>query len=167
MSLCPWVGSKLVDFLPQKTTRSNPRKADINLKDDAHYGTVLHTAFTNDVNEETMQLLLDFEGIDASVMNIDENTPMHYFARNANSVDMLKFCASLVKKGADVNAKNTDGDTPLYFAVMNKKVRVLMVSRLLKLKANVNSTNEKGDTPLHHSVWYVLMANVVEKKQHQ
>ncbi len=54
----------------------------------------------------------------------------------------------LLKAGADVNAKNTNGMTPLHGAAqMNPSPAVLEV--LLKAGADVNAKNPGGWTPLH------------------
>ena len=53
----------------------------------------------------------------------------------------------LLKNGADVNAKNKDGDTPLHHAARNSNYNTVEV--LLKNGADVNAKNKNGDTPLH------------------
>jgi ankyrin repeat protein len=58
---------------------------------------------------------------------------------NFFSCSVLKLLNLLISKGASVNAKNVDGDSPLDSAVVrgNKE----MARFLLKNGANVNSTN--------------------------
>jgi ankyrin repeat protein len=51
-----------------------------------------------------------------------------------------------VAEGADVNAKDDHGWTPLHFAV--EKQRVAVVKRLIELQANMELRNDEGDTPL-------------------
>ena len=53
----------------------------------------------------------------------------------------------LLKAGADVNARDKDGGTPLYAAVFWGHVE--LVKLLLEAGANVNAKGIGGDTPLH------------------
>jgi len=70
-------------------------------------------------------------------------TPLHIFTSTGNS-EMVEF---LIKSGADVNARDMNGDTPLHEAAsfgFADIVRLLLVHG-----AYVNAKNELGDTPLH------------------
>src|SRR4051794_16402256 len=62
----------------------------------------------------------------------------------------------LVECGADVNARNDSGLTPLYPAVVSNKIEVVKV--LVDYGADVNARNDKAWTPLHSAV----LANKVE-----
>ena len=53
----------------------------------------------------------------------------------------------LLEKGADVNAKNNDGWTPLHWASENGHEAI--VSLLLEKGADVNAKDNDGETPLH------------------
>jgi ankyrin repeat protein len=57
--------------------------------------------------------------------------------------DSMEF---VVRQGADVNAKNDAGATPLHVAVAND--RLLVAKRLIALGAEVNATDGIGRTPL-------------------
>lgn len=56
----------------------------------------------------------------------------------------------LVDSGADVNAADENGYTPLHFAVNADSVEV--VRYLLDSGANLESVNDKGETPLNIAV---------------
>ena len=53
----------------------------------------------------------------------------------------------LLEKGADVNAKDNDGETPLHWASENGHEAI--VSLLLEKGADVNAKDNDGETPLH------------------
>jgi ankyrin repeat protein len=66
----------------------------------------------------------------------------------------------LLKAGADVNAKGTDGSTPLHEAAANNTSPVL--EALLKGGAKVNAKNALGMTPLHLAAWFNPSLAVLE-----
>jgi ankyrin repeat protein len=51
----------------------------------------------------------------------------------------------LIEKGANVNAKDSSGNTPLILAVAKKDIEIIKL--LIEKGANVNSKNNYGDTP--------------------
>ena len=53
----------------------------------------------------------------------------------------------LIQQGVDVNARDYEGNTPLYFAVDTGKIATMQL--LIKSNANVHAINHKGMTPLH------------------
>ena len=69
---------------------------------------------------------------------------------------------SLVRGGADPNAKNEDGLTPLHVAV--RRDLPLVVETLIRHGAKTDVKDRAGDTPLHRAVvysspgvvWYLL-----------
>ena len=67
----------------------------------------------------------------------------------------------LLKAGADVNAKDKDGDTPLHAAAGdNSSPAVLEV--LLKAGADVNAKDADGNTPLHGAAFNNSSPEVLE-----
>ncbi len=74
------------------------------------------------------------------------NTPLHYSARAGSR----EGCIFLVNRGADMNAVNRDGRTPLMTAIQSNSLTA--VNALLALGASVNVRDTSGFSPLHLSV---------------
>lgn len=68
-------------------------------------------------------------------------TALHHATRSASS----DFCHVLLDHGADVNAEDKDGDTPLHWACM-QNAPVPMLQLLIKRGANTRITNTWGKT---------------------
>lgn len=59
----------------------------------------------------------------------------------------LDECLRLLSEGADVNARDADGCTPLLWAVLSGNMEV--ASLLIEKGADINSSNNDGETALH------------------
>lgn len=68
-------------------------------------------------------------------------------AKSGNTEKVLE----LLNDGADINATDKFGNTPLHFAIRHKHQQVASV--LIKNGANINAAGELGNTPLHLSVY--------------
>jgi len=70
-------------------------------------------------------------------------TPLFIAIQNADG--LTEYVVLLIKAGANVNIKDNNGNTPIYWAASgaNKTLEVL-----IKAGANVNVENNKGETPL-------------------
>lgn len=90
----------------------------------------------NESWEELTQRLLVF-------IDSDGKSGLHLAAEDYN----IDIASMLVDAGADVNAKNKNGDTPLHYASENRCTGI--VELLIKAGANVNAKNNYDDTPLH------------------
>jgi len=70
-----------------------------------------------------------------------------YRAREAEDITLVK---SAIAQGADLEAKNNSGKTPLHIAVLRSGgQRYEMMRLLLEAGANPNAQDMKGQTPLH------------------
>lgn len=76
----------------------------------------------------------------------DYTTVLQYAARDLN-VEAVRM---LIANGADVNARNKKGLTPLHVAVMKGALDVVV--ELLQNGANVDAQDSDGYTPLHYAV---------------
>jgi ankyrin repeat protein len=97
--------------------------------------------------------LLQHRATKADVPNMDGNTPMHIFAKCWKNPSCDAVFAGLLARGADVNAKNGNGETPLHQAVLNPTVCMLLVELLARSGARVNEpSTSRGATALHYAV---------------
>lgn len=68
----------------------------------------------------------------------------------------------LIKCGADINLKNSEGETPLY--LVSREGRVAMTELLLKHGADVNLKNNRGETLLHSIARYGSLYDYIDAK---
>jgi len=121
-------------------------------------------------NKDVAELLIS-KGADVNVKNSNGQTPLDSaLSRNRKDiVELLKakdaegsilttvsfgdveVVRGCLEKGADVNAKDTDGQTALHVAVGNKRKDV--ADLLLSRGADVNAKDGKGYTPLYYAIW--------------
>ena len=61
------------------------------------------------------------------------------------SINSKDTAAELIQRGADVNAVNKDGTTPLHWVAWRNSKEI--AAELIQRWANVNAVNKDGDTP--------------------
>lgn len=93
-------------------------------------------------NVDTLKLLIDKDIVDVNAKYDLGLSLLHY----ATEYEGKEIAELLIVKGADVNAKDMDGSTPLHFAYRNKDVAKLLIAN----GSDVNAKNNKGMTPLHY-----------------
>ena len=114
------------------------RGADVNAVDD-HGDSVLMNAGLN-ASATTVKTLLN-AGAKVAYASRKKVTALHYAAQGNCEVIPL-----LVKAGADINARDQDGNTPLMHAVTTRQKTC--VQTLLKSGADTNITDNENATPL-------------------
>lgn len=86
------------------------------------------------IDDQILLNLLKFNGIQVDPKNFDQTSPLHYFCSYNHSLTCARVGKEFIERGADPNAKTSQGETPLHKAMFNNKVRVFMVKMLLEHK---------------------------------
>ena len=145
--------------------------ADVNARDKDEE-TPLHQAAERNKNPEVVLALLD-AGADADAKTTDGKTALDLIKENGALINTSahqelvcgKLCnrefikaASLddveksIEAGADVNARNSFGYSPLHLAVgFNNNPAV--ITALIEARAKVNAQTDGGYSPLHWAAW--------------
>lgn len=114
--------------------------ADVNIKSPSGW-TPLHLAAFH-FHEPIARLLVQ-RGAEVEVATTDtQQTPLHWAAWNGAG-RLLEF---FLKHGADINARNLDGETALHYSVQTNQ-RILQ--QLLESGADMDIETDSGETPLH------------------
>jgi ankyrin repeat protein len=116
---------------------------------------------------ETAKFLLN-NGTDVKIKNDIYLNILHEICSGNIGSEILtdSECAELIKiaveKGADINASDLDGETPLLDA-LNENNYVKSVILLIGYGANINARNSDGQTPLHKCRSLTVAQALVEK----
>lgn len=119
---------------------ADPNKTDTMGRTSLHFSTYR--------NSGSLELLLRAKA-DVDLKDVNCQSVLHYLSAygwNTTSLDLL------LRYGANIEATNHFGQTPLHCAVM--KDNHLMVSGLLERGANINAIPTNGWTCLHRAVLY-------------
>ncbi len=120
---------------------------DINAKNQNWPSLVYACRGDNGEHPDEIQQLLAL-GADINIQNYKGKTGLHYAAK----AGFLKVINLLIENGADLDALDSDGETPLFEAIRStiksgEKQRAALEALLIK-GANPNVKNRKGQTPL-------------------
>jgi len=114
---------------------------------DPHGWTALHYAVCRG-RLAIVQAILQVEGVNVNARKVGGFTPLHFAACSVyTELDRLPIIQALLDAGADPNAADDAGDTPLFFAAFSKNKNVVKI--LLDGGANSAAQNNDRDTPLH------------------
>jgi len=77
---------------------------------------------------------------------------LHYFCEKWRSPAYLECFELFIQKGSNVNAVNSNGETPIFKSIFNEVIRTLLMSALIDHGADVNVVNDRGESVLHYAV---------------
>lgn len=116
------------------------RGADPNVKDKRGYTALSHAVEA--MYEEVVDVLLNHPGLDANSVGLNGRPVLSAYVWRDDKERVEK----LLARGADVKARDGDGDTALHGAAQTGNVEV--VRMLLDKGADPNAKNQHGGTPL-------------------
>ena len=113
--------------------------------DVAEFGDILRSGWGKDPPEGTTDKIL--KEYDFQFKEIPDTTPLHIASEQINEPEIIDL---LVKSGANVNAQDAEGFTPLHMAAIHGNLKI--VKKLVDLDADVNivTTDGKNAAELAH-----------------
>lgn len=102
---------------------------------------------------EDLMIWLVQNGADVNYRGVRECTPLHIQANDINGHPEY-----LIRLGADIEARDLFGNTPLFSALSFFKIRNMKV--LVEAGANVNAKNDMGYTPLLYALSRTCNGNI-------
>lgn len=117
-----------------------PKKENLPVKD-------FFDAIDQDNFEGIMAIMENFPSIVTCVADRGR-TPLHYAVTGKNDGAITKKIEIFMKSGADINAIDEDGNTPIYCAI-DWTTNNTAVDILIAAGASLNNENREGLTPLH------------------
>jgi hypothetical protein len=137
----PWESEE--DFLSQ-TTAAIAAGVPVNVTNDDG-DTQLALAAVHDL-PRAAELLLEQYGADPNIADRNGYRALH-FAGDARTIELL------LKHGADVDAQNNNGETPLMMGFILARVELVRI--LLRNGASCRLRNDRGQTALEFAKLYV------------
>ena len=132
--------------------------ADVNARDDRNRTPLFWSSHSTNP-QKIVPVLLDAGADVRARTKKDGITALH--AAVINSPFPKGFIETLVREGAEVDAKNNDGRTPLHFIVLSKKPKIAALA-LLRARADVRLKDKFGKTPADYAREKNLPADIIE-----
>jgi len=95
----------------------------------------------NDIN--TFIYLVE-KGLSTGVTDTNKNTPLHLLSGNSQDLELLNY---FLENGAEINAKNKKGFSPLHISIANNKKEI--INFYLEKGADFSLTDNNENTILH------------------
>ena len=117
-------------------------KANVNIQDNQLHTPLILACGHAHQAEMIIQKLSD-RGADVHLEGLDKRTALHYAASRGLDIN------TLLKVGADPNAKDAEGSTPLHMAAQEACYHVM--ERLVQVGCDANTLNLYKKSPLHYA----------------
>lgn len=116
---------------------------------DQNIPVLMSAAMIDESYDNSLLKLLLMNGANPNITSyIFKDTPLHAAVRHFR----LGNVRALLQAGADINAQNCQGQTPLYKAVCSSVGRIKMVELLIESGADINMKTSDGVTPLMQAI---------------
>lgn len=130
--------------------------------DDRNLGDIIYNILIMD-DPDLLQNLLSKDIDINTIIDEQRNTPLNIAINNNLKLDIIDI---LLKEGASVDVKNTEGTTPLLAAIRKNKYPVKLLEMMVNLSDNVEVINDYGETPLSLAKFYNYpsVVNLIKEK---
>ena len=120
---------------------------------DISRSTALHSAVSSS-GAEVVAMLIDHGAQPQRKGGWHEDTPLHHLA-DYGGKDVSEIFTMLIERGADIDATDKDGNTPLHRAALAVEYGTYnpfsaeVAAMLIQHGADIHAKNKSGETPLH------------------
>jgi ankyrin repeat protein len=111
-------------------------------------------------NLDALEQLVNIHRLDLNVTNQLQESPLHFASSSGNE----KVVAYLLRRGLNVEAEDSRGDTPLFYAARNghaKLIRFMCAGSNRLVVADVNKQNKSLESPLIIAVRYLQIESAL------